>query len=64
MGDLDRDYHARMTDALNVIVTARKEWFDSLMEAEDVETLFLETLREIEYALFPYHAPETKKEVA
>ncbi len=52
--------HAKIHDAYEVILAARKKWSDTLMEAEEVEELFLETLRDVEYALFPEIHEEVK----
>lgn len=45
--------HAKIHNAYEVILAARRKWSNTLMEAEEVEELFLETLRNVEYALFP-----------
>ena len=45
--------HAKIHNAYKVILAARRKWSNTLMEAEEVEELFLETLRNVEYALFP-----------
>ena len=50
-----------VSNASDVLLAARKKWADNLMEPEEVEDLFLETLRKIEYALFPYLDPENEE---
>ena len=50
-----------VSNASDVLLAARKKWTDTSMEPEEVEDLFLETLRKIEYALFPYLDPENEE---
>lgn len=45
-------------NANTVLIAARRKWVENLMEPEEVEDLFVETLTQIEYALFPYLDPE------
>ena len=53
------EYRDKVSNADAILNEARKKWFDDLgMTPEEIEKLFLETLRKIEYALYPFLDPE------
>ena len=53
------EYRDKVSNADTILTEARKKWFDDLgMTPEEIEKLFLETLRKIEYALYPFLDPE------
>ena len=53
------EYRDKVSNADAILNAARKKWFDDLgMTPEEIEKLFLETLRKIEYALYPFLDPE------
>ena len=53
------EYRDKVSNADAILNEARKKWFADLgMTPEEIEKLFLETLRKIEYALYPFLDPE------
>ena len=59
------EYRDKVSNADAILNEARRKWFNHLgMTPEEIEKLFVETLRKIEYALYPFLDPGTVPEVA